>query len=241
MAGGTDSYGAGDGDLWIVKTDTDGNMVWNETFGETKRDVCWSFDETDGGYVFAVCKNFWEWLGDKEDIWIIKTDKEGNAQWSQIFGGSGSQIASYISKTSDGGFILAGRTGTWGSPLSDALLVKLGPDVTMDLPELTVRRPKARWIYLWDIIGLPILITPNALVLGDLTFKAKAEDASGIEKVEFFIDGLVVGETNETQGLLFKTYNYEWTGAEKGTYNLKIRAYNTHGGTAKNIVTIQKL
>jgi hypothetical protein len=101
--------------------------------------------------------------------------------------------------------------------------------------------PRPGWIYILNLFGLPFPLTTDALILGQtLTFKAQVDDSEGVDKVEFFIDGMIFGETNETAGLL-QTYNYPWEYQQKGSYNLKIRAYNTYGGTCKEELTIRKL
>lgn len=105
----------------------------------------------------------------------------------------------------------------------------------MTTPEMTVQKPKAGWLYLFDLFGLPFPLTQNALVLGDLTFSVNPSDPNGISQVEFFIDGTVVETVTEAP------YSYKWMDAEKGTYDVKIRAYNTDGATCKEEIMIQKI
>lgn len=128
MAGYSYSFGAGRADVWIVKTDSTGNMAWNKTYGDRYMDVCWSMASTDDdGYVSCITKNINSAGGDQDDIQLVKTDSDGNVEWVQEFGGSGRQVGQYISRTSDGGFIVSGRTGKYQSSSSDGLLVKFGP------------------------------------------------------------------------------------------------------------------
>jgi hypothetical protein len=123
--GFSSSFGAGKFDAWIIKTDLNGNMVWDKTYGETKDDVCWGLKSTsDGGFVAVVTKNYNGFSGDKDDINIIKLDSEGNIEWVQEYGGPDIQLGGSIDTTSDGGFIVSGCTGTFHSSRSDALLVK---------------------------------------------------------------------------------------------------------------------
>ena len=230
------NLGAGLGDLWIIKTDSSGNMEWNDTFGTDKWDASWCASiANDEGYVFLVTHDY---SGANDyDSWVIKTDDDGNAFWTvKIEDPNLRECTQQIRKTSDNGYILVGRTGMVGVNWADALIIKLGPEQPVEQPEMKVKRPKARWIYLFNFLGLPFPLTKNALILSDyFTIKVKAEDVSGIEKIEFFIDGLIIGEINATP------YKFDWTGAEKGTYNLKVRAYSNNGGTMKKEVTVKKL
>jgi len=125
MSGYTYSYGAGKLDAWIVKTDSMGNMDWNRTYGDKQDDVCWSFESTnDDSYVFCMTYNINGNIGDKDDIHLVKTDSDGHIIWIQEFGGEGRQVGQHICKTSDGGFIVSGRTGKYFDFSSDGLLVK---------------------------------------------------------------------------------------------------------------------
>jgi hypothetical protein len=116
-------------DIWIVKTDSSGNMDWNKTISKnTKRDTMWSFEQTsDAGYVICQTSNYSSASGDKEDIFLVKIDENGNTKWVQYFGGPGSQTGIWVNQTRDGGFIVAGRTGVYPVATSDGLLVKFAP------------------------------------------------------------------------------------------------------------------
>ncbi len=238
MAGISWSYGHiedNDGEVFIIKTDSEGNMEWFDTFGEEDEyDMCWGCDTTDdGGFIFCITKNMNGLMTPKSDILIIKTDSTCNAQWCQIYGGTGAEGGHYINKTSDGGYIVAGHTGTTafyhGNANTDGLILKIAADKSMETSTLEVKKPKSKMIYLFDMIGLPRIIMPITLVLGDLTLKAEATDASGIDKVEFFVDGKIIAEATETP------YSHLWKEPDNlfFTYNLKIRASNNYGGSSK--------
>jgi len=107
IAGYTSSFGAGDSDFWLVKTDEFRELQWNQTYGGTGRDEANSLVETpDGGYVLAgVTESFG---AGGRDFWLIKTDKFGNIEWNQTYGGTGSEQLSAFVETYDGGYALAG-------------------------------------------------------------------------------------------------------------------------------------
>jgi len=134
MGGISASYGAGGSDLWIVKTDEDGDMEWNTTYGGPNYDRCYGMDATDdGGYVFVVIKNAYAGSGTRDDMWIINTDSEGNLEWEFLYEEEGIQWTQSIVQTDDGGFIVAGRTGAMNAPISDGLICKVGPFPQLDI------------------------------------------------------------------------------------------------------------
>jgi len=107
ITGYTWSYGNGEEDIWLIKTDGQGNEEWNQTFGGSDGDFGWSVKQTsDGGYVvIGHTDSFGN--GDK-DIWLIKTDGQGNEEWNQTFGGSEDDEGLYVEQTMDGGYIITG-------------------------------------------------------------------------------------------------------------------------------------
>jgi hypothetical protein len=107
LAGSTESFGAGGRDMWLVKTDANGNEQWSRTFGGTEGDEAKSVIETvDGGFALVgYTKSFG--AGDW-DMWLVKTDANGNEQWNRTFGGREYDKATSVIETVDGGFLIAG-------------------------------------------------------------------------------------------------------------------------------------
>ena len=127
LAGCTDSYGAGSRDFWLVKTDSNGNKLWDMTFGGTECDVANSVQQTsDGGYILTGKTS--SYGAGNEDFWLVKTDSNGSKQWDKTFGGTNSDEAASVQQTSDGGYILAGFTTSYGGGFSDFWLVKTDSD-----------------------------------------------------------------------------------------------------------------
>ncbi len=123
VAGRTSSFGAGGGDIFLMKTDASGNVQWAKTYGGTGDDVAYSVQQTsDGGYI--VAGRTWSFGAGGYDIFLMKTDANGNLQWAKTFGGTGWDEAFSVQQTSDGGYIVAGYTFSFGAGSYDAFLIK---------------------------------------------------------------------------------------------------------------------
>jgi len=123
MTGGTASFGAGNWDIWLIKTDANGNISWAKTYGGTNYDYAYSVQQTsDGGYILAgETRSFG---AGNVDIILIKTNSSGNLQWAKTYGGTGSDITWSVQQTSDGGYIVAGYTTSFGAGNVDIILIK---------------------------------------------------------------------------------------------------------------------
>jgi len=123
IAGYTDSYGAGHNDVWLIKTDSNGDEEWSQTFGGSMWDFSRTVQQTtDGGYIIVG----WTWTFDEGvyDVWLIKTDSNGNLEWDKKFGGNFADDGYSVQQTADGGYIIAGDTSSYGAGSNDAWLIK---------------------------------------------------------------------------------------------------------------------
>jgi len=112
IAGYTTSFGAGSYDFWLIKTDANGNVEWNQTYGGAHMESAYALVETsDGGYALAGVTNIRICHSDA-DFWLIKTDAYGNMLWNKTYS-KGVDCAHSVVETSDGGYALAGFTGFW--------------------------------------------------------------------------------------------------------------------------------
>ncbi|MBK7853901.1 MAG: T9SS type A sorting domain-containing protein [Bacteroidetes bacterium] len=106
-------------DYWIVKTDSNGNILWQNTIGGNAQDMLRSIQQTtDGGYILSG-ESYSNISGDKTesmnggpDYWIVKTDSIGNILWQNTIGGSVSDLEPSIQQTKDGGYILNGHSSS---------------------------------------------------------------------------------------------------------------------------------
>ena len=123
VAGGTESYGAGGADVYLIKTDASGNKEWEKTFGGSDYDEAYSVQQTtDDGYIIAgyICSG----SAGPGDFYLVKTDASGNTEWEKTFGGSSDEYALSVVQTTDGGYIMAGATASYGAGNYDGYLIK---------------------------------------------------------------------------------------------------------------------
>jgi uncharacterized delta-60 repeat protein len=130
VAGFTWSFGAGDWDIWVLKLDGNGAIQWQKTFGGTENEVCWSIHHTsDGGCVVAGETESFGAGG--SDFWVLKLRPDGTLEWQKTYGGQEDDYAVSIRQTSDGGYVVAGGTESFGAGSYDFWVLKLGGDGTI--------------------------------------------------------------------------------------------------------------
>ena len=126
----------GGADIWVLKIDTDGNIVWQKTFGGTHFDVGKSIKSTeDGGFLIAgntrsLDKDITENKGNN-DVWALKINSSGKLLWQKTVGGSDIDLAFDIVELSDNSIIVVGETSSNDKDIiqnkgfTDVLIVKL--------------------------------------------------------------------------------------------------------------------
>ena len=143
LTGFTASSGAGDFDAWLVKTDALGNHMWNQTYGGTLEDAMHCvIQTTDGGYALV---GYTESFGAGGfDVWFVKTDKQGNHVWNRTFGGTDPDFGDSVVQTSDGGYVIAGGTSSFGAGNYDFWLIKMDA-LGNQVWNQTIGRPVTDW------------------------------------------------------------------------------------------------
>lgn len=122
MAGYTQSFGIGNTDFYMVRTTANGDTLWTKTFGTPLEEIGFSVAQTnDGGFIMTGFTITTERFS---DIYLVKTDSNGNLEWSTAIGGLGYDIGYSVQQASDGGYIIAGATESFGAGSYDAYLIK---------------------------------------------------------------------------------------------------------------------
>ncbi len=123
LAGTTTNFGAGGFDVMILKLNPDGTIVWQKTYGGSYDDDAYDIEQTsDGGYVVAGRSSS---FGLNYSAWIFKLDSSGNVVWERTYDGDDWDFAYSIEQTSDGGYIVAGETQSFGAGSRDVFMLKL--------------------------------------------------------------------------------------------------------------------
>jgi hypothetical protein len=124
LLGETSSYGAGMRDVWLIKTNINGDTIWTKTFGGIKDDWGNAVIQTaDSG--FAIAGATYSFNNGDKDYYIIRTDKNGNMLWYQNYGLSGDDEAMDIVERQNGNLTFVGNTRSIGSGENEIHLVKV--------------------------------------------------------------------------------------------------------------------
>ncbi|MFC1955407.1 hypothetical protein ACFLWZ_02565 [Chloroflexota bacterium] len=124
VAGLTESFGAGDEDFWVVKLTSNGQISWQKAYGGSLKDRAYSVQQTtDGGYIVAGSTD--SFGAGSKDYWVVKITSNGSVEWQKTYGGVDPERARCIQQTTDGGYIVAGYTNSFGAGSSDIWILKL--------------------------------------------------------------------------------------------------------------------
>ncbi len=128
LVGFSDSYGPGNGDYYIVKTDEIGDTIWTRAYGFP----------TKGDYAVSIVENMYneyivigyQWIVTGYDTWAIKLDSSGDSLWSRTFDYDQTDVVRGFKQADDGGYIIAGYRGT--SENLDFCLIKTDAELNVE-------------------------------------------------------------------------------------------------------------
>jgi len=116
----------GESDVWVLKVDINGNIIWQSCYGGNSQEIALSLVETIDNNLI-LCGNTYSNNGlvsgnngsGTSDAWVLKINQNGNLLWQKCFGNTTNQVAQSIEVTEDGGYIFSGYTDSGGGNISD--------------------------------------------------------------------------------------------------------------------------
>jgi len=116
--------GSVNNDIFIIKTDGSGNVQWAKTYGGGANDNSQAIvSGHNGGYV--ITGTTYSFGGSDPDALALKVDNSGNIEWVRIYGGSENDSGKDIAPTNDGGYVITGRTASFGQGNNDIYVIKI--------------------------------------------------------------------------------------------------------------------
>jgi hypothetical protein len=126
-AGYTESYGAGESDVWLIRMDAAGDTLWTRTYGGGLDERAEDLRQTpDRGFIMAGRTN--SFAPPYHDMYVVRVDAGGDTLWTRTYGGAAAEHAYSVSTTLDGGFITAGYTQSYGTIGTNVFLVRCDAD-----------------------------------------------------------------------------------------------------------------
>ena len=130
IVAGVTKYGLNPDNIFVIKIKSDGTKDWAKVYGGTGNEFAESIQQIDGngdgikdGYI-VVGETDSEG-GGGTDFFILKLKQDGIKDWVKTFGGPGDDSASFVSLTSDSGYIIGGKTDSFGAGSEDLMVLKI--------------------------------------------------------------------------------------------------------------------
>jgi hypothetical protein len=120
--GGYVVTGVTNGSVYLIKTNASGDTLWTRTYGGSNYAEGQSVEQTtDEGYIIAGYTHFGS---NGNDVYLVKTNAAGDTLWTRRYGGTGDDVGYSVQQTTDGGYIIAGQTKSFGAGGYDVYLIK---------------------------------------------------------------------------------------------------------------------
>jgi len=220
-------------DVFLIKTDANGNIQWAKTYGGTNWDGAYSVQQTsDGGYILAGYTNSFGAGG--YDPFLIKTDANGNLQWAKTYGGTGHDMFFHIQQTSDGGYIATGYTYSFGAGSLDIILIKT--DANGNIGSCGIVRNASPFVN--NMIGFDISVYPEVgylpLIVYSLSPTVTSPTLSSSQVcVLSFDDNVGISESCKPVSGLITPYKGGIKVSGSGEFEVKV--YNVSGVMVKSV------
>jgi len=192
-------------DIFLLKTDDKGDMQWSKSYDTPDQDLAYSIIQTDDGS-YLIGGTTHSFGAGNFKAWLVKTDGDGDQIWNKTFGKRGREAVNCVIQAVDGSYMLVGDTGSFGAGKEDAWLIKCQDYIP---PQIKIIRPRERYFYLFDREMFPFIC--GTMVFGAITVEVEPyESADRIDRIEFFLDGWDLYETEPRDIVYEFPYKWKW-------------------------------
>jgi hypothetical protein len=218
LFGASQSYGSGSFDMLLIKVNSEGEEQWHKSYGGTSFEYGKSIAKTQSGelYLLGSSKSFG--IDGSVDIYIVKTDSEGNELWSETIGGTMNDFGESLVVTPDSGCAIVGSTESFGSGGKDMYFLKLLSDGTVEVMKGYTPVTNSN----------TIKVSPNPMVSSS-KFNIYNTSVSKVDFILYDLNGKVVGKKSFSGN----TFIVERNSLKSGTYIFNI----VSNGNSKLIFT----
>jgi len=203
LLGSSQSYGNGSFDMLLIKTDEEGTRQWIKSFGGANYEYGKSIVMNNEGNLYLVGSTKSFGTEDTPDVYIVKTDPQGNEIWSETFGGTAPDYGEDVIALPNGGCAIAGSTKSFGEGGSDVYLLRLKANGDVDMFAGIQNRPYSKAVVFpnpW--LGSCIIYVPDTSVTN---YTIQLFDSSGrtVSKENFNGNEFIQKRGNLTSGVYF--------------------------------------
>lgn len=230
FAGYTNSFGYGGYDIYVVKTDKNGNVIWQKNFGGQDWDFAYSIQKTyDGAYI--ICGETYSYGNGNNDAFLLKIDDNGDSLWMYTYGGLGNDAANKVIELSNQHIAFAGTTNSAGFGLEDTYIVLCDNNGTL-ISDYIIGTPLSE-----QSISLVETQTNHIIVTG--TKYNTLNNSYDINAIKIDFSGNIVwndffGGNNEEVGLnlvYHPTYNIYYYVGSTESYGQGLKDFVVYGFT----------
>jgi len=213
LGGNTRSFGLDDHDFCIIKYDTNGNLLWNQTRPRSGFESCQAIALDSNNNILLAGYTYYATPG---DFYLVQFSDTGIFQWDFLWGGSNTDRCFALGIDEFDNIYMGGNTASWGIPSIDMFLAKFG-----EAPKLTIINPSPD-----EVFGLE---SPN--------FEISIDDADFPNTTYYTLNN---GPNNYFSGLSGQINQNAWNQLTEGRVNLKFYASDIYGVTISEEISVFK-
>ena len=224
------------GDAWVIKTDSNGDTIWTKKYGGDDEDIFYSLLETDDGYIFVG--QTWSFGAGLKDVYVVRTDDNGDTIWTRTYGGEGAEMAYRIFEAEDGNYVVAGYYTSYSGDNRDVYVIKIDGDGNLIWEEFYGDSNDSEYMY-----GGAPTSDGGYVFTGRVDYFSGSEDDLFVLKIGKANSGIDFNRTENNSDF----YNYPNPIINSTTFNLNIPAksfveltiYNSFGQKIETIIQKQ--